>query len=123
MSDAIGLDVDCLDDRPMRATLALADGLAKTLRIAKALLQSGRTIDLMGLEMMIGLLCARALDLPPEHGRAVRPELMTLRNETDALIALLAEREREQARPAADDAGSDDTGSDDTGRNSAGAEH
>ncbi len=112
----------------MRATLALADGLAKTLRIAKALLQSGRTIDLMGLEMMIGLLCARALDLPPEHGRAVRPELMTLRNETDALIALLAEREREQARPAADDAGSDDTGSDDTGgndtgRNSAGAEH
>jgi len=113
MSDAIGLDVDCLDDRPMRATLALADGLAKTLRIAKALLQSDRTIDLVGLEMMIGLLCARALDLPPEHGRAVRPELMTLRNETDALIALLAEREREEAGPAAND--TEDTGTGNTG--------
>ena len=86
MSDALGLDLHQLDDAQMRATLALADGLAKTVRIAKALLQSGRTIDLSGLDVMIGLLCARALDLPPEHGRAVRPELMTLRKETDALI-------------------------------------
>jgi hypothetical protein len=97
MADTLGFDLHTRDDAPMRSVLALADGLAKTLRIAKALLQSGREIDIAGLETMIGLLCARALDLPPEHGRAVRPELIALRKETDQLILLLAEQQRQDA--------------------------
>jgi hypothetical protein len=37
----------------------------------------------------VGLVCARALDLPPEEGRLMRGELQALLSEVDALAASL----------------------------------
>jgi hypothetical protein len=46
----------------------------------------------VGIARSLGFVCARTLDLPPEEGRAVRPELMGLRTEIDALTEALATR-------------------------------
>lgn len=78
-------------DAPLTTVCALADAVRATLRLARGLLASGRQIDLAGLHDMIGLLCARSLDLAPEHGRAMRPRLIDLLAELDALGAALTE--------------------------------
>ena len=78
-------------DPSMEATgaEALAEGISATLRIARALIEGHRQVDLAGLDAMVGLLCARALDLPPEQGRALRPRLMLLLAELDGLTGAL----------------------------------
>ena len=63
----------------------MVDGVGATLRVARSLLQSGRQVDVEGLDRIIGVLCARALDLPPEQGRNIRPRLAILLRELDAL--------------------------------------
>ncbi len=63
--------------------------VASTLRLARSLLGTGRAIDIDGLDRMIGVLCARALDLPPEQGRIVRPNLALLLMELDTLSIAL----------------------------------
>ena len=68
----------------------LAGGLGRTLRIARALLEADRLVSLDGLQPAVGLLCARALDLPPDLGRAMAPALADLLADMDALIAALA---------------------------------
>jgi hypothetical protein len=68
----------------------LADGIAATLRMARAMVEGQRDVDLQGLDGMIGLLCARALDLPPDQGRALRPRLIELLADVDALAGALA---------------------------------
>jgi hypothetical protein len=47
-------------------------------------------VDLSGLEGMVGLLCARVLDLPPAQGRGLRPLLASLLAELDELNGALA---------------------------------
>ena len=74
----------------MAAAEALADGVSATLRIARGLIEGHRQVDLAGLEAMVGWLCARALDLPPEQGRALRPRLALLLTELDDLTGALA---------------------------------
>jgi hypothetical protein len=69
---------------------ALAEGVSAMLRIARGLIEGRRQVDLGGLDAMVGWLCARALDLPPEHGRALRPRLVLLLTELDALTGALA---------------------------------
>lgn len=64
---------------------ALADSLAKTVRLSRAFASSNRPVDLAGLDSGIGLLCAKALDLPPDRGRQLRPRLVALRQEMDEL--------------------------------------
>jgi len=66
-----------------------AEAVAAMLRLARGMLDSGRRIDLAGMEQMVGRLCARCLDLPPEEGRAMRPSLAALLAEIDALNASL----------------------------------
>src|ERR1700722_16193147 len=63
---------------PIAAVRALAEELTGTVSLACALAESGRTIDLAGLDRRIGLLCAKALDLPSDEGRRVRPRLIAL---------------------------------------------
>ena len=63
----------------LTAIVAVATGLATT----------RRPIDLGGLEMEAGLLCAQALDLPPEQGAALRPALVAMVERIDALRALV----------------------------------
>ena len=63
----------------------MIDSVGATLRIARGLRQNGRPIDITGLDRLIGILCARALDLPAEQGRSVRSQLAMLLTELDAL--------------------------------------
>jgi hypothetical protein len=75
---------------PADAVRELADGLGQMLRIAGALIEGGREVDLAGLEGQIGLLCAKTLDLPMEEGRAMRPLLHDLLARIDTLTATIA---------------------------------
>jgi hypothetical protein len=77
---------------PIAAVRALADELTKTIGLASALAESGRDIDLAGLDHQIGLLCAKSLDLPPDEGRRVRPRLIALSGSVEALSRALAAR-------------------------------
>lgn len=74
------------------AVHALADSLSKTIRLSRAFACADRPVDLAGLESGIGLLCAKALDLPPDRGRLLRPRLILLRQELDELGAALRSR-------------------------------
>ena len=79
-----------IPEPPLDRVVGMAIGLTNTLGIARALAESGRRIDLAGLDSQVGLLCARMLDLEPEEGRTARVALIRLRAELDALAALLA---------------------------------
>lgn len=83
MSDPTG------ENRPSSDAIDLAENVARILMVARVLAVHGRAVDLQGLDGMVGLLCARTLDLAPEQARAMRPRLMALRAELDALAALL----------------------------------
>jgi len=67
----------------------MIDGATSTLRVARGLLEGGRRVDLEGLDRVIGVICARALDLPPEEGRTIRPRLALLLADLDALSLAL----------------------------------
>ena len=77
-------------ETPLATVRACLEQLGHTLRIARALVRAGKQVDLTGLDAEMGYVCARTLDLPPEEGRALRPELIGLRTELDALTATLA---------------------------------
>ena len=70
-------------------TLAIAEGLRQSLRLARALAGQNRPVDLAGLQDSIGLLCAKALDLLPDEGRTLRIALVGLRMELDQLSATM----------------------------------
>ena len=74
---------------PLIELRTFADGVTQTLGVARGLVEAGRYVDLGGLEDQVGLLCAKALDLPPEEGRAVRGELLVLLTRVEALSAAL----------------------------------
>ncbi|MBV8616822.1 MAG: hypothetical protein JOY66_24040 [Acetobacteraceae bacterium] len=76
-------------DTPIERLRTGVAALRRTASLARALAESGRPIDLAGLDGQVGLVCARALDLPPEEGRLVRGELQALLSEVDALAASL----------------------------------
>lgn len=82
-----------LDDAAVTTVAALADNVTGIIGIARALAMCDRPVDLSGLNAMAGLLCAKALDLPPDRGRLLRPKLALLRNDLDALSAALRARE------------------------------
>ncbi len=69
---------------------ALVESLAEVVRVAHALRDAGNRLDLTGLDGLFGLLCARALDLRPDHGRLLQPKLLGLRDDLDALFAACA---------------------------------
>ena len=70
----------------------LGEHLSQMLRMAHALVTRGRNVDLTGLERQIGLLCAKTLDLPPEDGRELRPVLINLLADLDALSCIFSQR-------------------------------
>jgi hypothetical protein len=71
--------------------VSLCDGVVGVVRMAGALHDSGRAVSLDGLGDMVGLLCARTLDLPPEQSRALRPCLADLDRALADLAARIAE--------------------------------
>lgn len=81
---------------PVAAVRAMIDELTETIGIARALASSGRRVDLTGFDQQVGLLCAKALDLPPDEGRRLRTGLIVLSGALEALSRLLSM----QAMPA-----------------------
>ena len=77
------------DAAALRAVIAMNDGLARTICIARVLVENGRQVDLAGLDRGVGLLCAKAFDLPPETGRSLRPHLIALLSAADQLTEAL----------------------------------
>ena len=78
---------------PLMELRIFADGVTQTLGVARGLVEVGRCVDLAGLEDQVGLLCAKALDLPPTDGRAMRIELVAVLARVEALsVALLRAR-------------------------------
>jgi hypothetical protein len=83
-------DCPLLADRTrIGRTRSLAGGVVTTIRLSRALVDTGRSVDLDGLDRIIGLLCAKALDLAPEQGRELVPELSAMLREIDGLAAAL----------------------------------
>ncbi len=74
------------------AMRGLGDNLRHMLRMTRGLVASGRSVDVAGLERQIGLLCAKTLDLAPDEGRMLRPMLVGLLADLDALSSALAQQ-------------------------------
>lgn len=68
---------------------ALIEHAQQVVRMARALATANRTVDLVGLEHLIGVLCAQTLDLPPVEGRVLRALLEALLAECEALDDIL----------------------------------
>lgn len=77
------------NDAPSERVRSAADAMTTLLRVAEALAESGRAVDLDGLTAHIGRLCAAALDLPPDRGREAAPHLSMLLAALDALASRL----------------------------------
>ena len=60
-------------------------GVLGTLRVAQALVTCRRSVDLAGLDVTVGVLCAQILDLAPGLGSALRPSLIELAAHVDSL--------------------------------------
>jgi hypothetical protein len=74
---------------PLMELRAFADDVTQTIGVARGLVGAGRHVDLAGLEDQIGLLCAKALDLPPAEGRAIREDLIGMLARVEALSTAL----------------------------------
>jgi hypothetical protein len=74
---------------PVAQIVALAEQVSRMLAIAGALAASRRRVDLDGLQNNVGLLCARALDLPPQEAGLARAEMIRLVAGLDALTATM----------------------------------
>ncbi len=68
---------------------ALSEMMRHTMEMAANLTAGGRRVDLNGLDQMVGLLCAKALDLPAADGRTARSGLFALLTAIDALSLTL----------------------------------
>jgi hypothetical protein len=60
------------------------------LRVARALVDARRDIDLAGFDQEAGRLAAAALDLPLAQGQALRPRLVAVLAELESLTAAIA---------------------------------
>jgi len=74
------------------ATQAAIESLHGTLSMARALVVSGRTIDLAGLDREAARLCAAVACLPGDSGRPLLVPLEALARELDLLTGVVAPR-------------------------------
>jgi hypothetical protein len=78
-----------VEDNPALPLLTMAERLARTVAVARALILAGRTVDLAGIQDGIGLLCAKTLDLPPQQARRMLPALLEMCGQIDSLTSAL----------------------------------
>lgn len=69
--------------------LSRIEGMQGTLRVACALVEAGRRIDLEGLDAEAARLCIAIGIMPADVARQLRPALETLRAELDRLATTL----------------------------------
>lgn len=74
---------------PALATLGGIESMRDTLAMARALVDAGRTIDLTGLEAEAATICAAIDALPIGSADALRPAMLALVREVEALAATL----------------------------------
>lgn len=86
------------DAPDIRAGHAL-DRLEATIRLALALAQASRPLDLTGLDEEAGRACAYVLDCPPEAGRRLAARLNALLAGIDALLDALQRNAPPACRP------------------------
>ena len=84
---------DTQNHGPAAAVRAQIEKLTHMIGIARALAESGRPVDLTGFDDDVGLLCAKALDLPADEGRKIRPLVIALSAAMDSLSRALAARQ------------------------------
>jgi hypothetical protein len=77
------------EDYPPLPLVTLAERLARTVAVARALILAGRVVDLAGIQDGIGLLCAKTLDLQPQQARHMLPALHEMRGQIDSLTLAL----------------------------------
>lgn len=83
-------------------SVALVEAMERTLLVACVLVETGRRIDLSGLENSVGQICAAVLDLPAEEGRRLAPLLAALLARAETLeLALRRHAPLPEADPAA----------------------
>ncbi|WP_421992805.1 hypothetical protein [Roseococcus sp.] len=71
------------------ATLAAVESLHGTLSMARALVVSGRDIDLAGLDREAARLCAAVACLPEDSGQVLLASLHALTREIDLLTVVM----------------------------------
>ncbi|MDB5370422.1 MAG: hypothetical protein JWP20_1980 [Roseomonas sp.] len=74
---------------PQQAILARIEQMDTTLAVATALADSGRSLDLDGLEVDMTRLCGALLMLPAGDGQALRPAVAGLLARLEGLSAAL----------------------------------
>jgi hypothetical protein len=74
---------------PATATLAAIDSLHGTVMMARALVSTGRQVDLAGLDTEAEGVCLAVARLPATAARPLRPALEALAREVDGLAAML----------------------------------
>lgn len=74
---------------PAIAVDAALEAMLGTVAVARALVAAGRRVDLEGLDREISALCAAAIALQPDEGRALRPKALALHEGLEALQAAL----------------------------------
>lgn len=67
--------------------LSEASALGGLLQASEALIDAGRQLDVDGLDLRVGRLCAQCLDIEPDEARALRPGLLALKIQVDRLSA------------------------------------
>jgi hypothetical protein len=80
---------DASGTSPAAAVAAAIAALDGTLVVARALLETGRRIDLDGLEREAVALCAAVMALDVREARSLRPAIEALRHQIDCLAATM----------------------------------
>ena len=82
-----------MNDEPpsIQTIIALHDRVIAILHTAGALTAAGRTVDLTGLDDLIGMLCAKVLDLPDAEARGLRASLCGIAAALETLNQALIE--------------------------------
>ena len=70
-------------------TLAAIEALHGTVLMARALVSTGRQVDLAGLDAEAACLCAAVASLPAAAARPLRPALESLARDVEGLAAML----------------------------------
>ena len=77
---------------PSLTALASIEAMRGTLVMARALLEGGRVVELAGLDLEAAGICQALDNLPHHAARTLRPAMLALMREVEALAVLMPEQ-------------------------------